>query len=762
MNSPTVVGEFLFVWSAVSSREASSPSEIDRGTVDGVYTIDRVTFCNEETGFAVVQILPADKLLATPVVAVGVWGQPQVGQCYRVRGKWKNDPRFGRQVRVASATPETPRSLPAIERYLAGASIKGLGATYAKRLVAHFGEETFDELQNGGPRLRQVPGIGRVRAAQIRTSWAEHQGLHDLMVNLQGEAGLSPRQAQKVFRTYGAKAWDKVKQDPYRLAQDISGFGFHRCDRIAREMGIAFDAPERLRAALLHVMGQDLNDGHLWSERTAVVLGAAELTQAPQDAVTQQVDVLLGQQALTAREMEGAVDALFLPDMDRVEQRVADRLGWLLREPSTSRLTFSKRKAERLIAAQSEGFLTDEQALALRYLLTGTRLTVLTGGPGTGKTTAIRTLIACLEAGHISYALCATTGRAAKQLAASTKRQAATVHRHLGIGTRQREAQMAREQVLVVDESSMIDIWLADEILRRVGEGTHLMLVGDIDQLPSVGPGAVLQDLIRLAETGENDQIRVVRLSRIFRQEAGDQSLVVVNCHRVRDGERPLQPEGRDSDYFEMHRETPEEAAALAVDLVCKRLPAYLEVPASEIQVLTPMHRGAAGVQSLNTALQQALNPPMQTRAQLAQGIRGQPEMQRVFREGDKVRQMQNNYEKLVFNGDLGRIRRIYRQERTLVVAFDERDVAYGYDEVDQLSHAWAMTVHAAQGSQWPAVVVLMLKSHFVMLERNILYTALSRAQRLAVLVTQEQALRMAVSRDRSIRRRTFLVDRMR
>ena len=728
--------------------------------VDGLYTVERVTFANEETGFAVLQIVPADTATAAPAVAVGVWGQPAVGQCFHVRGKWQRDQRFGMQIKVEAATPETPKSLPAIERYLAGASIKGLGPTYAKRLIDHFGSETFDELQNGGPRLRQVSGIGEVRAAQIRTSWAEHQGLHDLMVNLQGEAGLSPRQAQKVFQSYGTKAWETVRQDPYSLAQDIAGFGFQRCDRIARSLGIAPDAPERLRAALLHVMGQELSDGHLWNERDAVIAAAAELADVPLEAVAEQArDHMAGM--ILDRRLADETDALLLPDIDHLEERVAERLAWLLQQPSTSRLTMTPAQAAELVAAQSEGFLTAEQAQALQHVLCGVRLTVLTGGPGTGKTTAIRTLIASLEALHISYALCATTGRAAKQLASSTARQTATVHRHLGIGQRQREVQLAREQVLVIDESSMIDIWLADEILKRVGRGTHLLLVGDIDQLPSVGPGAVLQDLIRAAEQGVHPSLQVVRLSRIFRQEAGDQSLVVVNCHRVRAGERPIPPTGGESDYFEMHRETPEQAAELAVELVSKRLPAFLDVPPSEIQVLTPMHRGAAGVQALNTALQEALNPPLATRAQLLQGVRGEPEMRRVFREGDKVRQMQNNYEKLVYNGDLGLIRRIYRQERTLVVAFDERDVAYGFDEVDQLSHAWAMTVHAAQGSQWPAVVVLMLKSHFVMLERNILYTALSRAQRLAVLVTQEQAVRMAVSRDRSVRRRTYLLPRL-
>ena len=733
--------------------------------VNGVFTIERITFANDDTGYAVAQLLPADGHGAIPLTAVGVFGQPRTGQCYRIEGVWRRDARFGMQVKVSSAMPETPRSLSAIERYLAGASIKGLGPHYAKLLIGHFRAETFDELQNGGPRLEQVSGIGPVRAGLIRESWAEHQGIHDLMVNLQGVAELTPNQAQRVYRQYGLRAWQVVSTNPYQLAEDVRGFGFVRCDRIGRSLGIAHDAPQRIQAGILHLLGQALADGHLWSERNEIATAAAELLGVDRDSVLLQVDVLAGQARVISQSLEGPTDAqesLWLPEVARVEERIAERLGRFLRHPSTSSLGMSLQAAQLLVQSRAQGHVTDEQQEAIVRLLCGARVVILTGGPGTGKTTTVRTLIDCLERRHVSYALCATTGRAAKQLAMSTERKAATVHRHLGIGIRNRGAEPVREQVLIIDESSMIDIWLLDEIVARLRDATHLVLVGDVDQLPSVGPGAVLQDIIRAAESTDHDGLHVTRLTRIFRQEAGEQSMIVVNCHRVRQGERPIRQVPRTSDYFEMHRETPQAAAELAIELTADRLPTYLQIPSMEIQVLAPMHRGAAGVQALNEALQRRLNPSAPTKAELVQRAAGSSgETRRVLRVGDKVRQTQNNYQKQVFNGDLGLVNRIYRQERALVVQFDDRKVSYGFDELDQLVHAWAMTVHSAQGSQWPAVVVLFLKSHYVMLERNILYTALSRAQRLAVLVTQEQALRVAVGRDRSIRRRTYLVERL-
>jgi exodeoxyribonuclease V alpha subunit len=733
--------------------------------VDALFSIERVSFANEDTGFAVVQLLPADQPGRGPLTAVGLFGHPRVGECYRVRGIWQQDARFGMQIKVQSSTPEAPRSLEAIERYLAGASIKGLGPHHAGLLVSRFGEQTLQELQNGGPHLEEVSGIGPVRAAQIRKSWAASEGLHDLMVSLQGVAGMSPGQAQRVYQAYGTQAWQTVQTNPYRLAQDVRGFGFLRCDRIGQLLGLAADAPQRIQAALLHVLRQELQDGHLWSERGQLLAAAAELLGVDETLVAAQADALVAAHELVAETLEDLPEApasIWLPEVGRVEERIADRLTWFLGAPNDSRLKLDRAEGQALLRAQGESNLTAEQSEALVWLLGGARLVVLTGGPGTGKTTTIRSLIASLERLHVSYALCATTGRAAKQLASSTGRKAATVHRHLGIGQRNREQEPVAEEVLVIDESSMIDIWLLDEIVQRLQPRTHLILVGDVDQLPSVGPGAVLQDLIAAADRGRLANLRVARLTRIFRQEAGDASLIVTNCHRVRRGETPVQPESKQSDYFEMHRDTPEEAGELAVELTARRLPSYLQIAPNEVQVLSPMHRGAAGILALNLALQQALNPPMPSRQELVQRATGNGgQSQRILREGDKVRQTQNDYQKQVFNGDLGIIRRIYKAERTVVVSFDERDVAYGYDELDQLVHAWAMTVHAAQGSQWPAVVVLMLTSHYVMLERNILYTALSRAQRLAVLVTQEKAVRIAVGRHQAVQRRTYLVSRL-
>jgi exodeoxyribonuclease V alpha subunit len=730
--------------------------------VEGVYSVDHITYANPDTGYAVVRMVPADMPDAPPVVAVGQFREPRTGECYRLQGTWRRDPQYGLQVRVTSAMPEAPRSLAAIERYLSGASIKGLGPHYAHVLVKHFGENTFRVLEDGGRRLEEVPGIGPVRARTIRASWAEHRGIHDLMVNLQGVAGLTPAQAQRIYQQFGQEAWSIISQDPYRLAETVRGFGFKTCDRIARQLGIAHDAPQRLQAGVIYVMQRALDEGHLWTAPDALREEAATLLEVPAETVAPEIDHLLTQSRVVAHPVADGADApgLYLPHIAHVEERLAERLAYRLRLPPHPALTLSAGDAEALVGRLGHAALTDEQRGAIVGLLVGVPLVVLTGGPGTGKTTTVRSLIDCLEARHVSYALCATTGRAAKQLAASTGRQAATVHRHLGIGGNAREVEFVRETVLIVDEASMIDIWLMDEILRRLREDTHVVLVGDIDQLPSVGPGAVLQDIISAAENRGATSTQVVRLGRIFRQEAGDRSMIVVNCHRIRQGQRPIADAGPDADYFEMMRDGPQQARELVVDLATSRLPRYLNIPATEVQVLAPMHGGEAGIRALNGALQQALNPPGAGRDELVLGGVGR-EPSRVLRVGDKVRQTRNNYQKQVYNGDLGIITRIDAETRTMNVTFDEHHVAYSYEELDELVHAWAMTVHSAQGSQWPAVVIVMLTSHYVMLERNILYTALSRARQLAVLVTQEQALQIAVAADSATHRRTGLVRRL-
>ncbi|MBC7235189.1 MAG: ATP-dependent RecD-like DNA helicase [Chloroflexi bacterium] len=733
--------------------------------VDGVFVIDRVTFLNNDNGYAVVRIVPANDPGALMAVAVGIIGEPREGECYHIRGTWRRDPGYGLQIKIDSATPETPRSLPAIERYLAGASIKGLGPYYARMLVQHFGEDTFRVLQEGGTRLEEVPGIGPKRAALIRESWAEHEGLHYLMVNLQGVAGLTPRQAQRVYMAYGQDAWRVVSQDPYRLAENVRGFGFKTCDRIGRALGLATDAPARLQAGALHVLGEELDEGHLWAPMEEIVTRAAELLEVSPDSMRPPIDALAEQgRVIRQRATEGdnaITEALLLSHVAHTEEAIAQQLAHLLHAPAIPSLGLPRERAGALIVRMGQANLTEEQKGAVLAVLQGRRLVILTGGPGTGKTTTLRSLIACLEALGVTYALCATTGRAAKQLALSTGRPAATVHRHLRIGFGPGEFEPVTEEVLIIDESSMIDLWLMEAILARLTANTHLVLVGDMDQLPSVGPGAILQDLITAAEEGLPG-LHVARLTRIFRQEAGEASSIVVNCHRVRAGERPLYKPSPGGDYFEMIRETLAEARDLAVELVAERLPRYLQIKPSEIQVLAPMHRGEAGIRELNRALQQALNPPDPRRREIKLAPFGREEDEgRILREGDKVRQTQNNYNKRVFNGDLGLVTRIDPAQRIVTVRFDEGEraaVPYSFDELDELTHAWAMTVHSAQGSQWPAVVIVMLTNHYVMLERNILYTALSRAERLAVLITQEQAVRIAVAQDRSTRRRTRLV----
>ena len=738
--------------------------------VKGLYSVARVTFANPDTDYAVVHLVPADADdEADSLAAVGTLRNPEVGACYQIEGVWRQDPRYGPQVRITSAIPQIPTSLAAIERYLAGASIKGLGPHHARRLIEHFGERILDVLEEGGQRLREVPGIGPVRARQIRESWAEHQGMHELMANLQGVAQLTPMQAQRIFRELGHDAWQAITSDPYLLAERVRGFGFKTCDRIGRSIGLDELAPQRLQAGLLHALGEALNEGHLWTAPDELLAQAAELLDAPNELLTPQLEALIEQGRALQVTLGGSSsthEAIYLRAAAQAEERIAAHLGDWLQAPPAEALRLSSRVADEQIRVVGPDGLTAIQRQAIAQLLGGQRLVVLTGGPGTGKTTTMRTLIRCLEAQEITYALCATTGRASKQLADTTQRPAATVHRHLGIGfgPDAQHIEPVRETVLIIDEASMIDLWLMDQIVERLTPDTHLFLVGDIDQLPPVGPGAPLQDLISLAETGSHPGLGVVRLDQIFRQEAGDASLIVVNCHRVRDGERPQAGSPESSDYYEMLRATPQEARDLIVELAAERLPRYLGVPPSEVQVLSPMHGGDAGVQALNAALQERLNPPAHHKQELALG-RSTNGHRMVLRVGDKVRQLRNDYDKGIFNGDLGVVTVIGRDKHSdtpsVQVRFDGVPVTYSVAELDDLVHAWAMTVHAAQGSQWPAVVIALLTSHYVMLERNILYTALSRARRLAVLVTQERAVRVAIQRSRSTTRRTGLVARL-
>ncbi len=752
------------------SRQQSFSLGTEGEPIKGLYSVVRITFANPDTDYAVVHLIPADAdEQADSIAAVGTLHNPEVGACYQIEGIWRQDPRYGRQVRITAAIPQIPTTLAAIERYLAGASIKGLGPHHARRVIEHFGERILDVLDEGGKRLREVPGIGPVRARQIRESWAEHQGIHELMANLQGMAQLTPIQAQRIFRELGHDAWQAITSNPYLLAERVRGFGFKTCDRIGRSIGLDELAPQRLQAGLLHTLTQALNDGHLWTSPEELLTQACELLEAPEELLTPQLEALIAQGRALRVALGNSSDppeGIYLRGTAQAEERIARHLAEWLQAPPAEALRLSSRAADKQIMAVGPEGLTEPQRQAIGQLLCGRRLVVLTGGPGTGKTTTMHTLIRCLEAQEITYALCATTGRASKQLADTTGRPAATVHRHLGIGfdPDAQHVKPVRETVMIIDEASMIDLWLMDQIVERLAPDTHLFLVGDIDQLPPVGPGAPLQDLIALAETGSRAGLQVVRLDQIFRQEARDASLIVVNCHRVRDGQRPLAGPSENSDYYEMLRPTPQEARDLIVELASERLPRYLGVPPSEVQVLSPMHGGDAGVQALNVALQERLNPAASHKQELALGRRANgPRM--VLRVGDKVRQIRNDYDKGVFNGDLGTVTTINRDKRsdalTVHVRFDELPVTYSLAELDDLVHAWAMTVHAAQGSQWPAVVIALLTSHYVMLERNILYTALSRARRLAVLVTQERAVRVAIQRSRSTTRRTGLTARM-
>ncbi len=721
---------------------------------NGQFEIERVVYENEENGWAVLRMVPLDSPAALPVTAVGNVPNPVAGACYDIEGEWQKSKEHGYQVQIKSAKPFVPATVQGIERYLASGAIPGVGKHYAHLLAENYGSDTLAILDAGAPNMEDISGIGKKRAALIRQAWLENRHTHSIMERLQGEAGLSARQAQTLYKELGDQAWEKVRSNPYRLQDILAGVGFKTCDKIARNMGLGLNDPARIRAGLLYVLEEALHKGDLWLPEEAIKAQATDLLQLSTEEIETTFTGMVAQEDLILEVQEGQ-SAVYLARVYYTETRIADDLAQLLASPRPLR-AMSRTKAEELVDRLQEFPLTEAQHNGIVEILCGAPLHVITGGPGTGKTTVMRTLIRCLEDQAIEYALCATTGRASKQLESATQRPAATVHRHLKLGT-PGEPEPLYEDILIIDESSMIDLWLMAEISQRLRIGQQLVLVGDIDQLPSVGPGTVLQDIIQAGASCPG--ISVTRLDTIFRQEKGSESLIVTNCHRIRQGELPIKGDS-EADYFEMSRDSAEQARDLAIELVTRRLPAYLDIDPLQIQLLAPMHRGTAGIAALNTELQQKLNPPAPRKPEviLTHGGEGPA---RVFRLGDKVRQTRNNYQKQVLNGDIGLIDSVSTANRQITVRFDNQLVPYEADELLELVHSWAMTVHAAQGSQWPAVVILMISEHYVMLERNILYTALSRAERLAVLVSDARAVGIAVKRQHALDRHSGLAQRI-
>jgi exodeoxyribonuclease V alpha subunit len=711
-----------------------------------VGVLERIVFANEENAWSVVRLaVPGHRDLVT---AVGNLLGVQPGENLRLTGTWINDPKYGRQFRVASYATVVPATVVGIEKYLGSGLIRGIGKVMAARLVKAFGLETLDVIENRPGRLTEVEGIGPKRSREILRAWTEQREIKEVMVFLQSH-GVSTHHAIKIYKTYGAQATEVVRQNPYRLAADVYGIGFQTADRIAAALGVPPDAPQRIEAGALYLLGQAADRGHLYLPRKALIEEAEKLLAAPAERVEQAIAALAEtEQVVLEPLVDPAEQAVFLKALHAAESGIAARIRALLAQPPLP-IEIDLERALDWFEKRERIALAREQRQAIRSGLTR-KVLVITGGPGTGKTTLVRGIVEILRRKGQRVLLAAPTGRAAKRLAEVTGAEAATLHRLLELNPKTRQFDRNREHplsgdALIVDEASMLDTVLAYHTLRAVPDHGRLILVGDVDQLPSVGPGRVLADLIR------SGAVEVVRLTEIFRQ--AERSLIVVNAHRVNQGSMPIvESVDSDGDFFFFERKEPEEIVDTIAQLVARRVPAKFGFdPLEQVQVLTPMNRGLLGTENLNEVLRNLLNPEG---AMVTRGGRS-------LRVGDKVMQVRNNYDLEVFNGDIGRVRAIDEVDQIVKVSMDGREVAYDFGSIDELVLAYACSIHKSQGSEYPCVVIPLHSTHYVMLQRNLLYTALTRAKRLAILVGEERALRIAVGNRRVRTRFSRLAERL-
>ncbi len=702
-------------------------------TIEGV--VERIVFESPDTGFFVARLRQENSPDLTTFVGNLMAVSP--GETIRITGLWVDDKKFGRQIRVESYQTILPSSVSGIERYLGSGLVRGIGPAYAKRLVKAFGLETLQIIDEQPERLTSVAGIGVKRASQIREAWSEQKSIQSIMVFLQGH-GIGTGQAVRIYKRYGDGAVTVLRENPYKLAEDISGIGFSGADKIASSLGIDRESAERLKAGLHYTLQQSVADGHTFLVEADLIARATTLLG---------VDAERLPSALAALVSGGGVvregDNLFLSALHQAEVGCDHHIKRLLRAPGET-LTIDIEKAIQWVEKTQEIQLSPEQNEAVQ-MAAKARMMVITGGPGTGKTTLINSLLAILEKKGVSAVLAAPTGRAAKRMEAATGREAKTIHRLLEFSPRARgfargEHDPLEADLVVIDECSMVDIHLMHSLLQAIPNGARLFLVGDVDQLPSVGPGNVLMDIIA------SNVIPTVRLKTVFRQAA--ESGIIANAHRINRGETP---QFNTEDFFFVERPDPSKALEAVLELIVNRIPKKFGLdPLRDVQVMSPMHRGETGVENLNRALQDALNP------------KGAPVPRKDFRLGDKVIQLRNNYELDVYNGDVGIVTLVEEEVKELHVQFDDRVVLYSFDDLDNLSLAYAITVHKSQGSEYPAVILPLSTQHYLLLQRNVLYTAITRGKRLVIIVGDPKALNIALRNTDVSRRNTRLAERLR
>ncbi|CAN5803516.1 ATP-dependent RecD-like DNA helicase [soil metagenome] len=706
--------------------------------------VKRITFESPTSAFRVIRVLIDGE--REPRSVVGMFPPVTVGGRVRIRGNVEADRKHGDQVRAASVTVLAPSTLAGLERHLGSGAIAGIGPKSAERIVAHFGLDALRVLDEEPERLVEVAGLGRRRAEGLADAWRDQREVREVLVQL-ASFGVSPNLADRIQKKYGASAVNVVAREPYRLALAVRGIGFHTADKIAQAAGIAKDAPERLQAGILQALGDSTSLGHSWTLEEELLENASRLLGVSDKKLLHHAleSLRMGGHVITEEENEGR--ACFLRALHTTELRLSARLVELasahaavLEGAAAARAGFEAATGVELADAQKEAL----------DLAAKSGVLVITGGPGVGKTTVLRALLALFDGAGVRVDLAAPTGRAAKRMNEATGREAKTIHRLLEFepkrGSFKRCASMPLETgAVIVDECSMVDLALADALTQAIAPGTRLVLVGDEDQLPSVGPGAVLRDVIASGVIG------AVRLTHVFRQ--AEESLIVQNAHRIHRGLRPQSSKSEEGDFFVIERRDAESVQKTILELVTKRIPRRFGLdPKRDIQVLVPMHRGDAGAIALNDSLQNALNPLGPT---LERG-------QKKLRVGDKVMQLRNDYDKDVWNGDLGEIIQVAPEGNALTARFEERTVTYERDSLDDLTLAYACTIHKSQGSEYPAVIVVLQTAHFVILSRNLLYTAVTRGKRVVVLVADPRAIDIALREERRGDRRSRLAERLR
>jgi len=712
--------------------------------------LERITYFNETTHYTIARMKHPNS--GTIVTVVGYMAGVSPGETVKVKGRWETHPRYGQQFKIQSFEVTLPAAADGIKSYLASGIIKGIGSSMADRLVKAFGEKTFEIIEKMPERLLEVEGIGETKAAMIQSAWHEHHTLRTLMQFLQ-EMGVQTSYCGKIYEAYGQDAVDLLRQDPYVLADDFPGAGFLIADTIARKLGTDIEDPERVRACILHLIMQNAEEGHTFAEAENLIARCESQFQISRMTVEETIDEMAAARAIVIEpfENEHHTSAIFMKDLHRAETELANRLQAMLSVP----LEPAEIKVDRIAMAVHQRLainLSSEQLEIIEQIF-GHRVAIITGGPGTGKTTLLRAISIVFETLGKGVVLAAPTGRAARRLAEVTRRQAGTIHRLLGYNVMNGGFLRGRDnpidaQAVIIDEASMVDTILMYHLMNAVSPSAVLVLVGDVAQLPAIGPGNVLSDMIK------SRRIPVFSLNKIFRQEK--ESAIIINAHKVRQGnfDLDLQPETIDesSDFYFIEEHDPERVAQRIVQLCSRELPHKFDFdPILDIQVLTPMHKGPVGTINLNQMLQETLNQQPVLIESLGN----------AYRAGDKVMHLINNYQKEVYNGDIGVVRRFDPQKAELSVDYYGRTVCYDSSELDQISMAYAISVHKSQGSEYPAVVVPLVTQHYVLLQRNLLYTAMTRGKNLVILIGTRKALHIALNNDKPQMRLTSLAGRL-